>query len=1040
MPEVKGSTALRPGVEMQPRSHSHQTPSTTGAAIHIPTHASPIDFREAVNRHHRAPYRGARIPLATYRLQLHREFNFAAATALVPYLARLGVSHVYCSPYLRARPGSSHGYDIVDHSALNPEIGSDQDFEHFVSTLRAHGMGHIMDLVPNHMGVMGADNLWWMDVLENGRASLYAEFFDIDWEPGNPALHGKVLVPVLGDPYGIALERGDVHLKFERDAGSFCAYYFQHRFPIDPREYPRILEHAARALPLDDADAGARAEFQSLITAFSHLPARGQSDVQLNAERNRDKELHKQRLAGLCLAHPSLAAAVDAGLRVFNGTAGQPHSFDALHELLEAQAYRLAFWRVSSDEINYRRFFDINELAALRMENDAVFEATHRVAFELVAARKVDGVRIDHPDGLYDPAQYFRRLQDRFAALLGGDSSPEGGKNALPLYLVIEKITAGHERIPESWPVHGTTGYRFANLVNGLFVDTSARAKMSRIYRVFTGQSLDFEDVAYYSKRLILRTALAAELSVLANQLARIAQANRRTRDFTLNNLRQALMEVVACFPVYRTYVGEQVSAQDRRFIDWAVGRAARRSRAADIAIFDFVRAVLLGFADEPGSELGRQALAFTRKFQQLSAPVTAKGVEDTAFYRYNRLISLNGVGGRPDQFGFTLSAFHGASRDRSRRWPHTMLATSTHDTKRSADVRLRVDVLSEMPAAWRLALRRWTRINRGRKRRMADALAPSANDEYLLYQTLLGTWPWDPLDEAGLSAYRDRIQAYMLKAVREAKVHSSWINVNAEYEAAVAGFVQSLLARLEGNLFLDEFLPLQRRIAWLGMLSSLSLNTIKLASPGVPDIFQGDELWNLSLVDPDSRRPVDYHRRRELMDEIDAICDSAVKNLAPWLRSMLLSPEDGRCKLYVTYRGLHLRRARPGLFQHGEYVPLNVEGNLARHLVAFARRDQHANVIVVAPRLLAGLVDRPGVLPLGARVWGDNAVAIPWLAPEARLLNVFTGRAVAAQPCDRGVRVTASELLDAFPVALLEAETGGGTANAGVGGSAGTQ
>ena len=1017
------------GIEPQPRNiWSDPAPvctTTPAATTHVPVddHRS-ADLSEAASRRQTPPHRGARIPLATYRLQLNRELNFAAATALVPYLARLGISHVYCSPYLRARPGSTHGYDIIDHSALNPELGGREDFERFVAALRTHDMSHIMDLVPNHMGVMGADNLWWMDVLENGRASAYAEFFDIDWEPGNPALRGKVLVPVLGDPYGLALERGDLRLEFEHDTGRFSAFYLHNRFPIDPREYPRILERAARALPLNHPDEAARAEFHSLITAFSHLPARDQDDAKRKAERNRDKELHKQRLAALCQAHPALATAVDAALRAFSGTAGEPHSFDALHELLEAQAYRLAFWRVSSDEINYRRFFDINELAALRMENEAVFEATHRFAFELVAAGKVDGVRIDHPDGLYDPAQYFRRLQDRFAVHLGGDAASRGRKDELPLYLVIEKITAGHERIPESWPVHGTTGYRFANLVNGLFVDASAHGKMSRIYRVFTGQTLDFDEVVYYSKRLILRTALAGELSVLANQLARIAQADRRTRDFTLNNLRQALIEIMACFPVYRTYTGEELSAQDRRFIEWAVRRAERRSRAADITIFEFVRAVLLGFADEPSSELAGQARAFARKFQQLTAPVTAKGVEDTAFYRYNRLISLNGVGGDPGQFGFTLSAFHGASLDRSGRWPHTMLATSTHDSKRSADVRLRINVLSEMPAVWRLNLRRWTRINRSRKRKVDDALAPSANDEYLLYQTLLGTWPLEPLDEAGLAAYRNRIQAYMLKAVREAKVHSSWINVNAEYETAVSEFVQALLGRLDGNLFLDEFLPLQRHVAWLGMLSGLSQTAIKLASPGVPDIFQGDELWDLSLVDPDNRRPVDYERRRALLTEVSTLCEQDCQNLAPRLRSILLSPEDGRCKLYVTYRGLRLRRARPELFHHGEYVPLSAKGSLERHVVAFARRHQDAAVIVVAPRLLATLVEEPRRLPLGSQVWSDTVVPIPWLAPQARLTNVLTGRAVAGQRHGAGVRVAAAELLEEFPVALVEAQS----------------
>ena len=963
----------------------------------------------------------ARIPRATYRLQLNQQFGFGAATAIVPYLAELGVSHVYCSPYLRARPGSSHGYDIIDHSALNPEIGRSEDFERFVAALRAHGMGQLLDLVPNHMGVMGADNPWWMDVLENGRSSVYAEFFDIDWEPLNPALRSKLLVPVLGDHYGVVLEGGELRLEFERELGCFSVLYYQHRFPIDPQEYPRVLERAARALPVQEPDDIVRAEFQSLITAFSHLPKRDQQEPQLKSERNRDKELHKRRLAALCRAHSALAGAVDTALLALNGTPGEPRSFDALDELLDAQAYRLAFWRVASDEINYRRFLDINDLAALRMENEAVFEATHRLLFELVAAGKVDGVRIDHLDGLYGPGEYLQRLQDRFALCVGGTRSGNDDKTALPLYVVIEKITAGHERTLPSWPVHGTTGYRFANVLNGLFVDPAARDKMDRIYRAFVHGSPDYDEVVYESKRLILRTALAGELSVLAHQLARIGQADRRTRDFTLNDLRRALTEVVACFPVYRTYVGDKVGRQDRRFIEWAVARAKRRSRDADITIFDFLRSVLLGEIEQPGSELAHQARVFMSKLQQFTAPVSAKGVEDTAFYRYVRLVSLNEVGGNPDHFGSSLSAFHSASLDRSRRWPDTMLATSTHDTKRSEDVRLRIDALSEMPAVWRLNLRHWYRINRSRKRKVEDTLAPSANDEYLLYQTLVGTWPLEPLDETALAAYRSRIQDYMLKAVREAKAHSSWINVNAEYERAVTDFVDGVLARRNGNLFLDAFLPLQRRIARLAMLHGLSHTAIKLASPGVPDLFQGSELWDLSLVDPDNRRPVDYDRRRALLAEISARCKDSAENLRGWLRSILSSPADGRCKLYVTYRSLHLRRIRAELFRRGEYLALRAEGARAHHVVCFARRDPRSAVIVAAPRLLGALLEDAEAPALGERVWGDTSIPVPWLAPRARLRNVLTGDEVEAQPHEAGPRLLARELLQHFPVALIE-------------------
>ncbi len=937
----------------------------------------------------------AGIPRATYRLQLHAGFGFRAATELVPYLAELGVSHVYCSPYLRARPGSTHGYDIIDHNALNPEIGSPEAFEDFVQALRTHGMGQILDLVPNHMGIMGADNRWWMDVLENGPTSAYADYFDIDWEQvGSPA-HHKVMVPVLGDHYGLALERGEIKLAFEPDAGGFALFYFEHRFPVAPREYSRILEQALRALPVQALEATVRAEFESLISAFTHLPPQEATQPELVIERNRDKEVHKRHLAALWRAHPALAKAIDAAVHEISGTPGEAHSFDALHALLEDQAYRLAYWRVASDEINYRRFFDINDLAGLRVEDEAVFEATHRLVLELVASGKVQGLRIDHPDGLYEPARYFQRLQDRIGAQ-AGTASRHGG--TLPIYLVVEKIAAGHERVPEAWPVHGTTGYRFANVVNGLFVDTAMRSRIDRIYRAFTGEIATFDDVVYASKRVILRNALSSELNVLAGQLARIAQADRRTRDFTLNTLRQALTEVIACFPVYRTYIAERVSAQDRRYVEWAIARAKQRSRASDVSIFDFVLSALLDRPVEGGAaDLPQQVHRFALRFQQLTGPVTAKGVEDTAFYRYTRLASLNEVGGDPERFGFTLAAFHGASLDRAKRWPHTMLAGSTHDSKRSEDVRARINTLSEMPAAWRLALRRWSRINRSKKVAVDDVPAPSANDEYLLYQTLLGSWPGAPLDEAALAAYRQRIEAYMIKAVREAKVHSSWINVNEAYEHAVREFVRGLLARLQNNLFLDEFLGLQRMVAWLGMLNSLSQTLIRFASPGVPDVFQGTELWDDSLVDPDNRRPVDWALRRDLLGQVKPLLALPPAERVPQLHAMLLRPEDGRCKLFLICAGLAARARSRSVFEAGDYVAVTAEGVHAKRIVAFARRGSAGGVIAVAPRLFAGLCNQPGQLPCGTHVWGDTHLLLPWLAPGVELRDMISGRSAVA-------------------------------------------
>jgi (1->4)-alpha-D-glucan 1-alpha-D-glucosylmutase len=962
------------------------------------------------------------IPRATYRLQLHQDFTFADATAIVPYLAELGISHVYCSPYLRARPGSRHGYDIVDHASLNPEIGTVDDFNRFVAILKRHGLGQIADIVPNHMGIMGADNAWWMDVLENGPASAYAEYFDIDWNPIDPTLAGKVLVPVLGDHYGNVLERGELVLRYEPDAGSFALWYHEHRCPIDPREYPRILTRVSAALGPGVVPAHATADFESLTAAFGHLPPRDATGREARAERGRDKEVHKGHLAQLARAHPALAEAIERGVRAVNGVTGERESFAALDELLGAQAYRLAYWRVAGDEINYRRFFHINELAALRVENEAVFESTHRFVLELAAEGSIEGLRIDHPDGLYDPGQYFCRLQERYAQLAGATAAaaPDGR----PLYVVVEKITAPHERLPESWPVHGTTGYRFANVVTGLLVDTAAKSRVDRTWRAFVGdEAMDFEEAAYRAKRLVMKSALAGELTVLANRALRIARSDWRTRDFTFNSLRQAIAEMVACFPVYRTYIADRVSPQDRRIVDWAVAHAKRRSTTADLSVFDFLKSVVLVRPPAGATaELEAEYRGFAMRFQQFTAPVAAKGVEDTAFYVFNRLVALNEVGGDPEDFGMAVTAFHGASSDRSLRSPHTMLATSTHDSKRSEDVRARIAVISELPAAWRLAVRGWSRANRGKKRAVDARPAPTRNDEYLLYQTLAGTFPTGTVDDAALATYRTRIKEYMLKAAREAKVRTSWINPNEGYESAVAGFVDALLDRLEGNAFLEEFRRQVAPIAWFGALNSLSLALVKFTSPGVPDIYQGQELIELTLVDPDNRRAVDYAMRREALVLLRALAADAADGLAGRVRALLEAPHDGRAKLWVTWRLLDLRRRRSDVFEKGDYRKIAVTGAQARHVVAYARQFGATGIVVVAGRLFATLGLEHGMPPVGEAAWGDAAVDLAFVPAGTVLENVLTGEVLVAN----GGAVAVAQAFAHFPGAVFTYEARG--------------
>ncbi|MBX5462953.1 MAG: malto-oligosyltrehalose synthase [Steroidobacteraceae bacterium] len=1044
-------------------------PSAVSAAAARPESVSEQPQAEPLATGSSAPR--ATIPRATYRLQLNGQFTFRDATALVPYLSDLGISHVYCSPYFRARPGSMHGYDVVDHNAINPEIGTREELDQFVAALRAHGMGHILDFVPNHVGVMGAENAWWMDVLENGKASRYAGFFDIDWSPPNPALAGKLLVPVLGEPYGNILEKGELPLRYEAEQGSFAVFYHQHRFPIDPRTYPFVLERVLARCSPGDLNEDQRAEFASLMAAFGKLPERDSSAAEQIVERDRDKELFKRRLAALVTSAQPLSTAMSAVVAELSGTPGDPRSFDSLHELLEQQCYRLAYWRVASDDINYRRFFDVNDLAALRMENPQVFEHTHRLLLELVARRMIDGLRIDHPDGLYDPKHYFEQLQGAVVRALeaqagsvsanpgtaqnAAPSRPhaepaepahesaaqgtafartEGG--ALPLYLVIEKILAAFERLPQSWPVHGTTGYNFANVINGVFVDARAKPRLDRIYSSFIVDYAEWQDVAFDSKLLVLRTSLAAELNVLANQLARIAQAERHTRDFTLSNLRQVLTEVIASFPVYRTYVTDHASEDDRRYIDWAIVRARRRGSSTDVPLLDFVRTMLMatcsnanaadrqnGNTDVP-DERCAQIRAFAGKFQQVTAPVTAKGVEDTALYRFTRLASLNEVGGEPDVFGISPRQFHADAQHRARHWPHEMLATSTHDTKRSEDVRARINVLSEIPLLLRKYIRRWSHMNRARRRIVDDLPAPGPHAEYLLYQTLIGTWPLQPLDDPAYEAYLERIEAYMLKASREAKRRTSWSNINEEYEDALRHFIRFALERREGNLFPQEVADGARRIARFGFLNSLGQTLCKLTAPGVPDIYQGNELWDESLVDPDNRRPVDYALRRRLLDDIMSWPDDP-EPLRERLNDALSAIEDGRCKLYVTYRALRFRRQHEALFRDGAYIPLRVTGTRANHLVAYARKHGDDYIVVAFPRLCVRLIGERAAFPLGPDVWSNTRIELPRsLAAAARssgaLRNILEGATVTVSPDTPTPALRATDVFTAFPVALL--------------------
>ena len=958
------------------------------------------------------------VPRATYRLQLNRGFNFAQATELVPYLAALGVSHVYLSPYFKARSGSAHGYDIVDHNALNPEIGDRADFDRLCAVLREHDMGQVVDIVPNHMGVLGADNERWLDVLEHGRSSAYAHFFDIDWGRTPDELGGKLLLPVLGEAYGNVLARGEIALAFDTQRGAFALRYFEHRFPIDPHTYPQILAPAAERARRTDAPIAD--EMESLSLAFGAPPVAANNASNI-VEHHSTHAQTRRRLAELCSRSAAAQRAIEEAVHRLNGRAGDAASFDRLHALIAAQAYRIASWRMAADDINYRRFVDVNDLAAIRMEDPRDFEETHRLLFELIEAGQVSGVRVDHADGLYDPGQYFRRLQEGAAARRAGDRSAgavDDEQSRGPLYLVIEKVLVPDERLPAAWPIAGTTGYDFGDLVNGLFVDARAEAKLTRGYFAFLREHLDYDEILYRSKRLIMGVAVASELSALASRVSHIAQADRITCDFTYASLRAALAEIVASFPAYRTYVtADGISEQDRSIIDRAVSAAKRRAIASERTVFDFLRdALTTDLAEIRPPSQREEIVEFALRFQQFSAPVTAKGMEDTAFYRYNRLASLNEVGGEPRRFGFSIAQFHQANAERARDWPHAMLGTSTHDSKRSEDVRARIDALSELPAEWRLHVSRWRRFTRSLRRKLKASEAPSPNDEYLIYQTLIGAWPGGELDDAALAAFRERIEPYLLKVVREAKTFSSWLNPHEGYESALTGFARGLLTAPGNRRFMEDFVPFQRRVAWFGMLNSLSQALLKLASPGVPDIYQGCERWNLSLVDPDNRRAVDHAANRESLRAMQGPA-TGEGGLAALASELIEHIQDGRIKQFVIWRALELRREREALFRDGAYVPLAVNGAHADHLCAFARVLGGDCIIAVASRLACTLMRGETLIPLGAEVWEDTRISLANLPQQRVWRDALTGARIVARDSS-GLLV--SSALATLPVALL--------------------
>ena len=950
------------------------------------------------------------IPIrATYRLQLNSGFTLESARAIVPYLAKLGISHIYASPVLRSRPGSTHGYDVVDPTRLDPELGSDASWDALISDLRAHDMGMVLDIVPNHMGV-GADNPFWDDLFANGPASRYATWFDIDWNTPARGLRGRVLIPILGRELAEAIETNEITLVLE--GGRFRIGYFDHSFPLDPATIPAVLDHAIAALPSDVAPEDFE-ELSSIRIALAALPPRRALSAALIGRRQKEAPELLRRLEALADRSSGVHRALESAVRTF-ATGVDGHA--RLEALLGSQVYALVFWRRAAHEINYRRFFDINELVALRMEDPAVFGATHRRIIQWVKDGQLDGLRIDHVDGLRNPRDYLERLNAAVRQVLAGQEIP----------IFVEKILSGRERLRAGWPVAGATGYEFLAQLDAIFVSPEGRTGIERTYRDFLGirrPELDFHEVAVRGKAFILRGSLASDVQRLARLLAPIARRDARTQALTRAQLSEGIVLLIASLPVYRTYMEAgalSMHEDDRAALERAFAEAGAPALMR-APLLGLLRNIFLGDAAALGDEHRAERDALVLRFQQVSGPATAKGIEDTALYRYSPLLSLNEVGADPGgELRDAVGYFHDANIERSTRWPRTMLATSTHDTKRSADVRSRIDALSEIPREWARQLAQWERAHRSLKRRVRDKLAPDAQMEYVLYQTLVGMWPTREPSAEERSSLCERVSEFARKAAREAKARTSWTDPNEEYESALATFIRSLLERAE---FLREIQAFVALIAPAGAWNAIARTVLHLTSPGVPDIYQGDELWNYTLVDPDNRRPVAYNTRERLLAGPNPMSPTGDISQQSSPVEFTTSDHDA-LKLTIIHRILRVRAAHHALFSRGSYRPLAAHGPLGEHIVAFARRlDASAPAaIIVVPRLTHAFA--PAAPPI-AELWQDTALHLPpdlagthWRDAISRSELTLPARA-STHPAS-SIAVPIADILKTAPVAVL--------------------
>jgi (1->4)-alpha-D-glucan 1-alpha-D-glucosylmutase len=926
-----------------------------------------------------------RIPTATYRIQFHSGFGFKQAQAIASYLSELGISDLYASPIFKARSGSTHGYDVVDPNQLNPELGSAEDFAALIDQTQKYGMGWLQDIVPNHMAY-DSQNQFLMDILENGPDSEYFDYFDINWNHSDEDIRGRVLAPMLGNFYGECLENGEIELQYNQFGLSIN--YFGLALPIRIESYARFISQNLGQLTR--AIGRRHPNFVKLL-GILYLIKSAPAETK-GRERYDQVAFIKGLLWELYEQNPEVKEFIDKNVQVFNGEKGDPSSFNLLDSLLSEQFYRLSFWKVGAEEINYRRFFTVNELISVKVEEFKVFNKTHTLISQFVEEGKFTGLRIDHIDGLYDPQQYLERLKEKL-----GD-----------IYITVEKILELEEQLPDTWEIQGTSGYEFLNYINGVFCHTDNEQKLEEIYDRFARLGYPYEELVAQKKHLIIEKNLAGDVDNLTQRLKRIAGQTRQGSDFTHYGLKRALTEVLALFPVYRTYANAQgMSNIDRQYIHQAVAKSKGRVPLL-VNELNFIEKILLNDdQDSLTTEQKEEQLEFVMRTQQLTGPLMAKGVEDTLLYVHSRLLSLNEVGGNPGQFGITTDAFHTFNQKKGDRWLHSMNATATHDTKRGEDMRARLNVLSEIPEQWEAQVRRWSEINRAKKVVKDRAVIPDRNDEYFFYQTLIGAFPFS---KAEYPEFVQRVQQYITKAVREAKVHTAWLRPDSDYEEGYAAFIDALLTEPE-NEFLHELIPFQKYIAEYGIFNSLSQTLLKYASPGVPDLYQGSELWDLSLVDPDNRRPVDYEKRIQFLQEFKDQTDELSS-----ITQLLKNKEDGRIKLFLTHKILQARKENLAVFQNGNYQPLTVTGKLSNHIIAFARTDGEQTAIAIAPRFLTQLI-QPGQLPLGEAVWADTVIQLPGA------VSVWQD-AITTQTIQANGTLLVSEALRHFPVALLTSKS----------------